>query len=73
MYIVNIVKGDNIYNVLCSYNVSLQMKMFNILETRSHFLWITVVFLFNPGATSCKRGGKCGRSSRAGKEVISKY
>ena len=73
LYIVNIVKVDNIYNVLCSYNVSLQMKMFNILETRSHFLWITVVFLFNPGATSCKRGGKCGRSSRAGKEVISKY
>lgn len=74
LYIVlYIVKVGNIYIVHCLYNVSLQMKMLNIVNTNSHFLWITFALIFNPGSTSCKRGGKCGGSSRAGKEVISKY
>ena len=74
LYIVlNIVKVDNIYIVQCTYNVSLQMKTLNIVKTNSHFLWKFFALIFNPGPTSCKRGGKCGGSSRAGKEVISKY
>ena len=73
LYIVNIVKVDNIYIVQCTYNVSLQMKMLNIVKTHSHFLQIAFALIFNPGSTSCKRGGKCGGSSRAGKKVISHY
>ena len=70
---IQVVKVDNIYIVQCLNNVSLQMKMLNIVKTHSHFLQIAFALLSNPGSTSCKRGGKRGGSSRAGKEVISKY
>ena len=70
---IQVVKVENIYIVQCLNNVSLPMKTLNIVKTHSHFLWITFALIFNPGSTSCKRGGKCGGSSRAGKEVISKY